>query len=465
MNIKWMKWYNLICLFVLLLAFTSCTKEWPESPKEITRPEIVTVNPEIWAFQVSPETAVSITFSEPMNLETIETHSSVTDADGNTVNGSWSSSGNIVTFTPSAKLNTLTRYDLTIEGAYDEDQKWKGPAAQDKNGNSFYQDFTTHFCTEGDYGASPIYLSAAPNLGDQSQIGRITDFEVKTLGGFEAAQGIALNSDGSYLYVADRGGNAMMAVETSSFSISTTVSLPDSVEEPWIVGITPDDGEAWVLCRGSNHLAIINTATNAITKVIPLNSYCPEGGFLYRIAFSHDGSKAYVTTRLSKSVLKINTTSYEVKRERVIDEAEHIAEVAVSPDDKKVYLSNTWGLDPSIFILDASAEMPVIGTIDLTDEWGDAKKFATFGNYLYVGMRWDAMIYKIDMTTDELLAWTGWPDDWLGDWSDSENIAVDPSGKVIYQICPDREQVALFDDELNFLGFIDTGAWWGIVIP
>ncbi|NIT58149.1 MAG: hypothetical protein GWN00_18550 [Aliifodinibius sp.] len=466
MNLNGIKWYSLFCFAIILLAFLSCTKDWPEAPVEITRPEIISVSPDMWEFMVSTSTSISITFNEQMDLETIRDHASIMDADGNTVNGSWSSNGSTAIFTPSANLSMLSRYDVMIEGAYDEDQEWKGPGPQDVHGNSLYEDFTSHFATEGNYGASPIYVSAAPNLGDWSEIGRITDFEVETLGGFDAAQGIALNSDGSYLYVADRGGNAVMAVETAGFSIDGTVALPDSVEEPWIVGVTPNDNEVWALCRGTNHLVIIGTGTNTITNVIPLNGYCPNGGFLYRIAFSHDGSKAYITTRLSQSVLKINTATYEVETEKVIGEAAHIAEVTVSPDDAKVYVSNTWGLEPSIFVLDASADMPVIGTIDLPEEWGDAKKFTTYDNYLFVGMRWDAMIYKIDMTTDQVIGWTGWPDDWLGDWSDSENIAIDPEGEVIYQLCPDRGETAVFGtEELNFLGFIDTGTWWGIVSP
>lgn len=465
MNLKMINWYNFLYILSILFLLISCTKDWPDAPVETTRPEIESISPDLWELMVSPTSTISITFSEPMDINTFESRTSVADGHGNTLSGSWSSDGNKVIFTPSANLSRLSRYDIMIEGAFDENQAWRGPGPRDVNGNSLFEDFTSHFTTEGNYGASPIYLSSAPNFGDWSEIGRITDFEVETLGGFEAAQGIALNSDGSYLYVADRGGNAVMAVETASFSINTTVALPDTVEEPWIAGITPADNEVWVLCRGTNHLVIINTATNSVTNVIPLNDYCPNGGFLYRIAFSHDGFQAYITTRLSQSVLKFNTTTYEVETEKVIEESEHIAEVAVSPDNSKVYVSNTWGLEPSLFVLDPNDNMPVIGTIDLPEEWGDAKKFTTFGDILYVGMRWDAMIYKIDMNTDEVIAWTGWPDDWLGDWSDSENIAVDPSGEVIYMVCPDRGQIAVFDTELNHLGFIDTGSWWGIVTP
>jgi len=289
----------------------------------------------------------------------------------------------------------------------------------------------------------------------------------KTLDGFDLPMGIALTPDGQYLYVANRNSNSVSVVETSSFSIVDEIDLTIS-EEPWIVMVTPDGSEAWVLSRALPcAISIIDIATNTVTDTINLSSpvnYCPNGGFPYRMAFSNDGGRAFVTTRLSQSVLKINTDDHEVKREKVIPDAAHISEIAISTDDDKVYVSNTWGSEPSIYILDSYTAMPILGTIDLTDEWGDAKRFTTFGDYLYVGMRWDAMIYKIDMTTDEVIAWTGWPDDWFGDWTDGEYLDVDPSGDVIYWNNPDRGKIAILDSDLNYIGDIDSeDSWWGLL--
>lgn len=462
MNIKRIKWFGLNCLIFMVLVITGCTKEWPEAPTPTTRPEVVSVSPGEWELMVAPGANISITFSVDMDLESIKDLSSVTDADGNEVAGSWSSSGETVIFDPSSNLSTLSHYGVTIEGAFDEDQEWKGAGARDVYGNSLYEDYTTHFTTEGDYGASPIYFGPGPNYGEPNTVGRLVDFEVEILEGFEGAQGIALNSDGSRLYVADRGGNAVMAVDAADFSISTTIALADTIEEPWIVGIKPDDSEAWVLCRGTNHLVIVETAGNTISHVLPLNDYCPDGGFLYRILFNDDGSKAYVSTRLSKSVLRINTATYAVEYEKVVDVVEHIQDFGISADDSKLYLGNTWGSEPSIVIVDAKSTMDDLGTIDLPDEWGDAKKMATFDNYLYVALRWMGIVYKIDMTTDEVVA-TGW----AGSEPEEiclEGLAVDPSGAVVYSIATDEEMTAMFRaDDLTFIGYIESGSWWQIV--
>ncbi len=462
MNLNRIKWYNLFCFVIILLAFLSCTKEWPQTPVESTRPEIMSISPDMWEFMVSPSTTISLTFDELMDLETIRDHASITDADGNTVSGSWSSNGNTAIFTPSTNLSTLTRYDVMIEGAF-ENQKWKEPGPRDVHGNSLYDDFTSHFATEGDFGAGLIYLGPGPNWGDRTTVARVSNLQdVVTLEGFEGAQGIDLNSDGSILYVADPEGNAVGVVETAGFSISETVALPDSVEDAWIVGVKPDDSEVWVLCRGTNHLVVIETVNNTITHVLPLNDYCLDGGFLYHILFSSDGERAFVSTRLSKSVLKINTNDYEVKREKVVDEVEHIQGFWISPDDSKLYLGNTWGMEPSIVIVSTEADMPTLGTIDLPEEWGDSKDMTSYGNYLYVSLRWMGIIYKIDMTTEEVLTYG-----WAGDEPEEvglESIDIDPSGKVIYAIAPDQEGIAVFNaDDITFLGYIDSGSWWQIV--
>ena len=79
-------------------------------------------------------------------------------------------------------------------------------------------------------------------------------------------------------------------------------------------------------------------------------------------------------------------------------------------------------------------------------------------------MRWEAMIYKIDMTIDDVIDWTGWYYDWFGDWTDNEYLDVDQSGEVIYMNNPDRGKIFLFDSDLNYIGDIDSEeSWWGIV--
>ncbi|TET97811.1 MAG: hypothetical protein E3J23_08410 [Candidatus Stahlbacteria bacterium] len=461
---------GIFILTIVILLLSGCEERWPTDPEETGRPEITTTDPPNEVAGVPVGDPITITFSEDMDENTMnDTLFTMVDSTGDVVDGSlsWTDASTLL-FTPSGDLQQLASYTAVILGAFTEDDEWKGPSVRDKNGNSLKYDNVIKFITEENYGSLPLYLSCGPNWGDPAMNGRISipDYELQTLDGFELPMGMALTPDGAYLYVANRDGNFVTVVETSSFSISDEIDGLFS-EEPWIVMVTPDGSEVWVLSRALPcAVTIIDVATNTVIDSINLSSpvnYCPDGGFPYRMAFSHDGANAYVTTRTAKSVLRINTATYEVESELVLPIGAHIHEVAVSPDDSKVYLSHTWGLDPSIFIVDDQATS-VIGTIDLQEEWGDSKKFTTFGNYLYVGMRWDAMIYKIDMTTDQVIAWTGWPDDWFGDWVDGEYLEVDPSGEVIYWINPDREKIALFDSDLNYIGDIDSeGAWWGIV--
>lgn len=463
----------IVGIFILItgiLFFTGCEERWPTEPKETERPEITTTDPPNEVAGVPVDGSFIITFSESMDETTMnDTLFTFVDSAGNAVDGSlsWTDASTLL-FTPSGDLQQMAAYTAVILGAFSEDNEWKGPSVRDKKGNSLKYDNVISFITEDNYGSLPIYLSCGPNIGE-GLIGRISipDYEVQTLDGFDLPMGMALTPDGQYLYVANRNSNTVIVVETSSFTIVDEIDLTIS-EEPWIVMVKPDGSEVWVLSRALPcATSIIDVATNTVIDTINLSSpvnYCPNGGFPYRMVFSSDGERAFVTTRLSQSVLKINTSLHTVQREKVIPDAAHISEVAISPDDAKVYVSNTWGSEPSIYVLDSYSDMPVITTIDLPEEWGDAKKFTTFGNYLYVAMRWEAMIYKIDMTSDEVIAWTGWCYDWFGDWTDNEYLDVDASGEVIYMNNPDRGKIFLFDSDLNYIGDIDSeGAWWGIV--
>lgn len=464
----YIKWIFIIMVGVLLLS--GCEERWPTDPEETERPEISETDPPVGVAGVPTGAPISITFHEEMDESTMnDTLFTLVDSAGNAVDGSlsWSDASTLL-FTPSGDLEQMAAYTAVILGAFTEDDEWKGPSVRDKNGNSLEYDIVIDFVTEGNYGSLPIYLSCGPNIGE-GQLGRISipDYEIQTINGFDLPMGMTITPDGQYLYVANREGNSVSVVEMSSFTIVDEIDLTIS-EEPWVVMTKPDGSEVWVLSRALPcAISIIDVATNTISDTINLSSpvdYCPAGGFPYRMVFSSDGGRAFVTTRLSQSVLKINADLHTVQRETVIPSAAHISEVAISPDDEKVYVSNTWGSEPSLYVLDSRADMPVIDSIDLPEEWGDAKKFTTFGDYLYVAMRWEAMIYKIDMNIDEVIDWTGWCYDWFGDWVDNEYIEVDISGEVIYMINPDRGKIALFDSDLNYIGDINPqGAWWGIV--
>jgi YVTN family beta-propeller protein len=98
--------------------------------------------------------------------------------------------------------------------------------------------------------------------------------------------GLAVTPDGETLYVANRLGNSVSAVNTSTNQIISTIAVHT---EPTGLAISPDGGRVYVACRGSNLVDVIETATDHLLATVPV-SFGPVG-----VAVSPDGHRAYVT--------------------------------------------------------------------------------------------------------------------------------------------------------------------------
>jgi YVTN family beta-propeller protein len=460
MKNKLLKYLSAFCLSVIFI-FSGCSKDWPDNPPDVNRPEIVSNTPQDGSLMNLNNSQVVIDFSKPMDLNSVKGVVKVNDAHGNVISGTWSLNGTKATFKANSEYDDLTRIDVSVPGAFDENDNWISPGVQDVNSNSMKYSFQYSFSTKGNYGHSQIYLGTGESgnpSGAQIGIGLIKDLQFSVVGDLAAdgAKSIALNPAGTELYVACSGHNSVEVMNTTTNTFDASIPMPDGYGQPWFVEFTPDGSEAWILCKENNNIAIINTQTRSVSDTIPLSDYA-QGGTLFEIAINHAGTKGYVSTRGALSLIII-----DIQNKTIITTIENVATsqsstVVITPDDSKLLVGDNWAT-PHFYIIDAASNA-ITGNITLGESAGSGLLTAVSGNYLYIAGRYEGFIYKMDLTDFSIAAETNTFEEMMG-------IAVDPDGEVIYVTAPwvgNGSVLVLTASDLTLMGRIDTGPWRGIV--
>jgi phospholipase C len=146
--------------------------------------------------------------------------------------------------------------------------------------------------------------------------------------------------DGNKLYFADTGSSTVAVIDSSDLTPSNE-NPPETLIDvglfPQGLAVTPDGDQVWTADTGpqtdgapSSDVDVIDAATNTVTATIPLR------GAAQQIAFSPDGSVAYVTT--SQGLALIDVASESVIT--VIGGLGDPRGVAVSPDGDTVYVTD-----------------------------------------------------------------------------------------------------------------------------
>lgn len=447
----------IIGLMAGLLLLLGCEeKEWPTDPHDLTRPEVISTNPEDGSMMNPVNQPIVVNFGKKMDLNSLSELTTVKDASSNDVAGSWSGSDSIYTFTPKGALSNTTLYQVTMKGSFTPEGEWLGPGLRDANGNSLENETSFSFSTEGNFGNSPLYLgSGGDNGGVFSYVQNLELSEFDNYPG-EGVQTPAITPDGSKVYVASSDNSKVIVIDVASNSISTEIAMPDTVEGPRTLAVSPDGAEVWVACNGSMHLVVINTSTNQVEASISLADYAED---VHSMVINNAGTRGYITTNWDAGVIVV-----DIPNRTVLNYMEGVATVesatviTVSPDDSKIIVFLAWAED-EIAVIDAATNE--ITYMSLGSE-GDGWKLDVEGNYIYASGRWNGNIYKIDMTDMSVAAEVN------VEW-DMKGIAVDTDGEVVYAIAPAYDdEGAIFiltASDLSLLGTISAGNYRGIVTP
>lgn len=152
---------------------------------------------------------------------------------------------------------------------------------------------------------------------------------------------LVLSSDAATLYCANVYDNSVSVIDTSTNTVTTTIT-DKSILGPFTIALTPDGKSLYVNNYGnplfpnrtdSNTVTVIDTATKAVTKVIPVGS-SPSG-----LAITPNGKYAYVANYASHGTVSV----IDVQAGTVIqtlDVGTLPSEVAIDPAGTYAYVTN-----------------------------------------------------------------------------------------------------------------------------
>lgn len=189
----------------------------------------------------------------------------------------------------------------------------------------------------------PIAYVVNRNSDDVSVINTLTDTVIHTEAVGVNPSGIAVNPDGTEVYVSCLDTPEVFIIDTFMHTVIDTVSLPVGSRSQE-VHFTPDGAKAFVVIQDSNAVGVIDTTNRTVTKIITgFNS--PTG-----IDILRDGTKAYVTnfgvnhSGTTVSVIDIGTET--------IDDTVTVGQgpngVTSTLDSAKVYVANPFSNSVSV---------------------------------------------------------------------------------------------------------------------
>jgi YVTN family beta-propeller protein len=141
--------------------------------------------------------------------------------------------------------------------------------------------------------------------------------------------GIAVTPNGSTLYCAD--GNAQIRViDTATKATIATLTLAGNSG----LAVSPDGSKVYATDSGAlNRLTIINTTSHAISGTIPFSNA------LNAVAFSPDGTKAYINYANTNEVTVIDATTNTISATITSLPGSYSGGIAVTPDGTTLYVA------------------------------------------------------------------------------------------------------------------------------
>ena len=246
----------------------------------------------------------------------------------------------------------------------------------------------------------------------------------------------AVAAYGDTLYFADTGDSQVAVINAADINPESENQTETDINVglfPSALAVSPDGSQLWVADTGPQTSAsspsgidIIDTATDTVTAKLPLKGSDPS-----KVAFSPDGSKAYVVTN-------DGLVTYSVKDRRVIGFTSGIGlahGIAVSPDGKTIYVTDTTGR--SVKVIDARTGR-VTGSIGVGDTPWDGV-LSSNGATLYVANMNSDSVSVISTATDTV----------------TDTISI-TGGPDTLALTPDGSQLWVAQQTLAFVDVIDT---------
>jgi serine/threonine-protein kinase len=164
------------------------------------------------------------------------------------------------------------------------------------------------------------------------------------------AFGVAVDSSGHSVYVANTGSNSVSVADTTSRTVTATIAVG---RHPVGVAVDPSARTAYVTNFDDASVSVIDMASSKVIARISVGSH--PGG----VVVDPDARIAYVTNGDNASVSAIDTTTHNVTA--TVPAGKGPSRVAIDRTAHRLFVTNT---DPTVTVIDTS-NRTVIGSVAL----------------------------------------------------------------------------------------------------
>ncbi len=236
-------------------------------------------------------------------------------------------------------------------------------------------------------------------------------------------RGVAVTPDGNWVYVTNYADNTVSVIDATTNTVSTTLGFGTSdFNGPIRAVASPDSLRVYVTNLSSSSVTVIDTGTQTVSGTITLSR-----PLAFAAALSPDGDRLYVAHAGSTSsgVTIIDFTTIPTMTISTFSVAGNLADIAVSPDGTRVYVT---GQDShTVSVID-----PVMGAV-ITDipvaNWPQGVVVSPDGARVYA-VSYVNEVSVIDPVTHTVTASV--PFDVGGAPSGPGRMAIAPSGLRLY---------------------------------
>jgi YVTN family beta-propeller protein len=269
---------------------------------------------------------------------------------------------------------------------------------------------------------------------------------------------LALTADGCLLLVANQTDSSVTLIDTTTNAILTTLPAPNF---PMDVAVSPDGRVAYVVGHGEDRVAVIDlVAREVLTSIaLPGRQVRP-----YAVAFTPDGSRAYVGTE-SETLYRIDPATHRVVAS-ISKPATgwSNASLVITPDGNTAFLSSLAGNWVTKFDLITDQ---LVQTIDFDQPEGlalnpDGSRLMV-GRFGFSGLTdQDWRVTALDPASGEIIGGVDIvsPAPHVAWQNDVQGMAFTPDGSKLYVAVVDSDGIYVVESAtLDVTGFIPLTAF------
>ena len=240
--------------------------------------------------------------------------------------------------------------------------------------------------------------------------------------------GMGFSPDHKTIAVVSIGSNSVAFIDTATNAVRHTTYVGRSPHEAFF---TPDGKEVWVTVRGENYIAVLDGKTFEETSRITV-----PGGPGMQI-FSPDGKYGYVCSSFNPETVVITVADHAIVG-HVKQDSPFCPNIAASPDGKQVWFTLKDIGKTQVF--DAQPPFSVLKTIDtgpITNHVNFVRKANTIFAYVTIGGLNEVKVFRTD---------------------DFSQVATIPVGKLPHGVWPsgDGSRIYVGLENADGMAAIDT---------